>query len=76
MGIWLDSMSTSPMVMEGTYDKDKKTLTMVGEGPGMDGKPAKHKAVTEMKDNDNMEFAMYVGEGKDPAFTISYKRKK
>src|SRR5687768_222046 len=37
VGVWVDSMSTSPLVMEGTFDKDKKTLTMTGEGPGMDG---------------------------------------
>src|SRR5437773_323804 len=43
VGVWFDSMSTSPMIMEGTFDKEKKMLTMTGEGPGMDGKPAKHK---------------------------------
>jgi hypothetical protein len=62
--------------MEGTYDKEKKTLTMTGEGPGMDGKPTKHKAVSEWKDEDTMHFSMYVGDGADPAFTIVYKRRK
>ena len=76
VGVWIDSMSTSPMFMEGTYDKDKKTLTMSGEGPGMDGKPTKYKAVSAMPDNDTINFSMYVGDGKDPAFTIVYKRKK
>lgn len=76
VGIWVDSMSTSPLVMEGTYDKEKKTLTMSGDGPGMDGKPTKYKAVSEMKDDDNIHFAMYMGDEKEPAFTIHYKRKK
>ena len=76
VGIWIDSMSTSPMVMEGTYDKEKKTLTMTGDGPGMDGKPTKHKTVSEMPDDDTINFTMYMGDGKDPAFTIVYKRKK
>lgn len=76
VGVWIDSMSTSPMTMEGTYDKEKKTLTMTGEHPGMDGKPTKFKAVSEMKDDDNTFFSMYMGDGKEPAFTIHYKRKK
>jgi hypothetical protein len=76
VGVWVDSMSTSPMLMEGTYDQSKKTLTMTGDGPGMDGKPTKFKAVSEMPDNDTINFAMYMGDGKEPAFTIVYKRKK
>jgi hypothetical protein len=76
VGVWVDSMSTSPMLMEGTYDKEKKELTMVGEGPGMDGKLTKHKAVSAMPDNDTINFSMYMGDGKEPAFTVVYKRKK
>jgi hypothetical protein len=76
VSVWFDSMSTSAMTMEGTYDKDKKTLTMSGEGPGMDGKPTKHTAVSEWKDDDTLHFSMYMGDGKDPAFTIVYKRRK
>jgi len=76
VGVWVDSMSSSPMLMEGTFDKEKKTLTMVGEGPGMDGKPTKYKSVSTMPDNDTINFTMYMGDGKDPAFTIVYKRKK
>ena len=76
VAVWIDSVSLSPMTMEGTYDKDTKTLTMVGEGPGPDGKPVKHKAVSVMKDDDTTDFAMYMGDGKDPMFTILYKRKK
>src|SRR5262249_22096411 len=34
VSVWMDSMETSPMVMEGDFDKDGKTMTMVGEGPG------------------------------------------
>ena len=73
---WCDSMSTSMMIMEGTYDKDKKTLTMEGDGMGPDGKPAKHKSVTEWKDDDFFVFHMYMGDVKEPMFTIEYKRKK
>lgn len=76
VGVWIDSMGTQPMVMEGTYDKDKKTLTMAGDGVGMDGKPAKYKSVSTYPDADTINFSMYIGDGKDPAFTVVYKRKK
>ena len=76
VSVWFDSMSTTPMTMEGTYDEKKKTLTMIGDGMGMDGKPAKWKSVTETKDDDNVLLSMYVGDAKEPMFTVSYKRKK
>jgi hypothetical protein len=79
VGVWVDSMTTAPMLSEGTYDKDKKTMTMTGEGPGMDGKLMKMKMVTEYKDNDNIVFTMS-GPGKDgkdqTMMVITYKRKK
>jgi hypothetical protein len=76
VGLWLDSMSTSPMIMEGAYDSGTKTLTMIGDGPGMDGKPTKFKAVTVLTDADTINFSMFMGDVKEPAFTILYKRKK
>src|SRR5262249_30723965 len=39
VSVWVDSMSNSPLISEGTLDKDGKVLTMSGEGLGMDGKP-------------------------------------
>src|SRR5207247_10306253 len=76
VGVWVDSMSTSPMTMEGTYDKEAKTLTTTGEGPGMDGKPTKYKSVVHYKDDDNMQMDMYMGDAKEPSFVITYRRKK
>jgi hypothetical protein len=76
VSVWVDSMSASPVMMEGTYDKEKKTMTMAGEGPGMDGKPAKYKSVSKMPDDDTLVMTMHIGDGKDPAFIITYKRKK
>jgi hypothetical protein len=77
VSVWVDSMSSSLMVSEGTYDKDTKTMTMEGEGPGMDGKPTKIKSVIQVKDKDTMVLTMYtVKDGKDQEMmTISYKRK-
>src|SRR5437016_4784330 len=45
--VWFDSMSTMPLTMEGTYDPAKKQLTMVGEGPGMDGKMTTWRSISE-----------------------------
>ena len=76
VSVWFDSMSTTPLTMEGTYDKGKKTRTMVGKGPGMDGKPTKWRSVSRMPDNDTIHLSMYLGDGKEPMFTVTYKRKK
>jgi hypothetical protein len=76
VGVWVDSMTTTPMLMEGTYDAAKKTLTMTGDGPSPDGKTAKFKAVSTMPDPDTIDFKMYVGDGQEPGFTILYKRRK
>jgi hypothetical protein len=76
VSVWVDSMSSSPVITEGTYDKAKKTLTMTGQGPGMDGSNTKYKSVTETPDDNTIKFTMYMGDGKEPAFTVSYKRKK
>src|SRR5262249_27013048 len=37
LSIWTDSFNTAPIITEGTYDKEKKVLTMAGTGPGKDG---------------------------------------
>ena len=76
VSVWFDSMGTHPMLMEGNYDKDKKTLTLSGDNPGPDGKPVKWKSVSTYTDADTVNFAMYVGDGKEPMFTIVYTRKK
>jgi len=37
---------------------------------------AKYQSVTEHTDADTMKMSMYIGDGKDPMFTVTYKRKK
>ena len=74
--VWIDSMSTGALLMEGTYNTEKKTLTLSGDGPGMDGKTTKYKSLTAMPDDDTINFTMSIGDGKEPTFTILYKRKK
>lgn len=49
---------------------------MTGEGPGENGKTQKYKTVSTWKDEDTVDFGMYMGDVKEPTFTIVYKRKK
>jgi hypothetical protein len=79
VGVWVDSMSSAPMQMEGNYDEKTKLMVMTGESQGPDGKPQKFKTTTENKDKDHFTFKMYmVGDGNadEPIFTIEYTRKK
>ncbi len=79
VGVWVDSMTTKPLLFEGTMDKAKKTLTMTADGIGMDGKPAKFKSVTQYPDDDHQVFAMYMvgSDGvEQKVVTIEYVRKK
>jgi hypothetical protein len=76
VSIWVDSMTSTPMVSEGTYDADKKTMTFTGEMVGMDGKMAKTKTVSEMKDDNTVLFSMYQGGADTPMMTITYTRQK
>jgi hypothetical protein len=65
--------------MEGNLDKDKKVMTMTGEGPWQQGTTAKYKSVTEFKDADTMNFSLVMvdKDGKEqPLAKITYKRKK
>lgn len=75
---WVDSMSPSLLVLEGGFDKDGKTFTETGEGPGADGKLAKLKNVYEFPDKDTIIFTMYgAKDGKDEQMMkLTYKRKK
>lgn len=72
--VWVDSMSGSPMISEGTYDAAKKVFTEVGEAMGPSGKMEKMKMVTEIKSRDEMVFTMNTND--QPMMTIVYKRKK
>ena len=79
VSVWVDSMSPTLLLFEGTFDKSGKVFTQLGEGPGMDGKMTKFKSVSEMKDPDTMVFTMSSPDqnGKDQTMlTITYKRKQ
>lgn len=79
VSVWVDSFSTRPLFLKGTMDKEKKMLTMTGEGPGPDGKPMKYRNETTFPDADHMVFSMYMvdADGKaNKMMTIEYPRKK
>jgi len=79
VSVWMDSLSARPLMLEGTYDKAKKTMTMTGEVMGPDGKMAKQKIVTQMPDDDHLILAMYIvgPDGQEnKMMTIEYSRKK
>lgn len=78
VSVWVDSMTTTPMISEGTYDEATKALTMTTEMPGPDGKVAKHKMVSKFTDDNTIDWSMALvgADGKDtPVFSINYKRK-
>lgn len=79
VGIWVDSMTTSPMVSEGTYDAAAKKLTYHADGKGPDGKPAKIRSVTTLQDKDRHDFEMFItgADGKEQSLmSIQYTRRK
>lgn len=77
IGVWIDSMSTAPMISEGTLDKSKKIMTMVGEAPMPGGKTMKMTMISEMKDANNVVFVMKGNEGgtEFEMMKITYKRR-
>jgi hypothetical protein len=46
VNVWIDSMVTRPMVSEGSYDKDKKTMTLHGFMPPMEGEKGMASTIT------------------------------
>jgi hypothetical protein len=79
VGIWVDSMITTPLRVEGTYDEKTKTSTCTGECNGPDGKPMKMKMVTKTIDDNHETFEMYMigPDGKETkGAVIEYTRRK
>jgi hypothetical protein len=79
VGVWCDSMSSTPMISEGSFDKNGKVLTMTADAPGPDGKLTKYKMTSEYRDRDTIVWTMSAPgpEGKDQTvLSIIYKRRK
>jgi hypothetical protein len=79
VGIWVDSMSSTPLHMQGNHDPKTKLLVMTGESRNPDGTPQKFKTTTDIKDKDHFTFKMYMvepGGEEQLTFTIEYTRRK
>jgi Protein of unknown function (DUF1579) len=76
VSVWVDSMSSGPVLTEGIFDPAAKKMTMTGQGPGHEGPATKYKSVTEYPDADTFVMTMFMGAGTEPSFVVTYKRKK
>ena len=77
VNVWIDSMVTSPMFSEGTFDKEKKTMTLKGNMPMPDGKSMKSTITITYKDA-NMKVLSLKGDMDGKEFEmveITYKRR-
>jgi hypothetical protein len=76
---WVDSMTSSLVLGEATYDPAGKVFTGWMEGPNATGKVEKMNTTTELKADGSRVFTIY---GKDqsgketPALRITYTRQK
>lgn len=78
INIWIDSMSTTPMLSEGNFEKNGR-MVMKGQMPQPDGKMVQSTMTTEMKGDNDMVFTMSVPGPDGKAMTmmkITYKRQK
>jgi hypothetical protein len=61
VGSWIDSMSPTLSVLEGSYDAKTKTLTYTGDGPcPKDGSKLAQRMVTTTKADGSREFTLYM----------------
>jgi hypothetical protein len=78
VSVWIDSMSTRPMVSEGTYDAATKTLTMAGDMPMPDGATMKVTMISVTRDANTRHFTLK-GTGPDgkeiEMLQITYRRR-
>jgi hypothetical protein len=77
INIWIDSMTPSPMLTEGTYDKAKKTMTLLGKMPMPDGKMMKSSITIIYKDANTKILSLKGNmDGKEIGMVeITYKRR-
>jgi hypothetical protein len=82
VGTWIDSMTPTLTVLEGTYDEKTKTLTLTGDGIcPIDGTKLSQRLVTTLKSDGTREFTMYMtgtltGGKEAKAMQVEYTRRK
>lgn len=78
VNVWIDSMVPSPMLSEGTYDKEKKILTLVGNMPTPDGKTMKARMTVTYRDANTKVLSLNATtpDGKEAELVeITYRRR-
>ncbi len=82
VGTWIDSMTPSLSVLEGSYDAKTKTMTFEGDGVDAATKTKfTQKMVTTMKDDGTRVFTLYMkmaptGDKEAKFMEITYTRRK
>ena len=77
VAIWVDSMSATPITLEGDRSSDGKKITMTGKGPAPDGTLTAYKTETEYVSKDKHVFKMWMGTTTgEPMMVATYVRKK
>jgi hypothetical protein len=77
VGIWVDSMSAAPLILEGTRSTDGKKVTMTGKGTAPDGAQVDCKTETEFVSKEKHVFKMWMGSTTgEPMMVATYTRKK
>ena len=77
VAIWVDSMSATPVILDGNRSADGKKITMTGKGPAPDGTSTDYKTETEYVSKDKHIFKMWMGTTSgDPMMVATYNRKK
>ncbi len=75
--IWVDSMSTTPIILSGERSQDGKKITMTGKGPAPDGSLTDYKTETEYVSKDKHVFKMWMSDlAGQPMMVATYERKK
>ncbi len=78
--VWLDSMSTGPMIMWGTPDASGKTITYMATDPmERQGEKITWKGVVETQDDDHFAFTMWTVDSKGTEkkeMELKYTRRK
>jgi hypothetical protein len=76
VNVWIDSMATAPMISEGTYDKEKKVLTLHGNMAMPEGNVKATVTITYKDSNTKVLSLRGDMKGKDVEFVeITYKRR-
>jgi Protein of unknown function (DUF1579) len=73
---WVDTMSTSLMTSEGSFDAATNTMTGTSEVPDPAGGRTKAKSVATWPGPDERVVKIYMTDASQPTVTLTYKRRK